>query len=78
MTGDRDLFTALAEATDIGHEERKRAEKLETELRKLKTLLHEMKIANASALAFIRRHQSGQSAEGLGVRKLLRETMEAA
>lgn len=65
-------------AFDLITGEIERAQKLEAELRKLKRQLQALKLANASALAFIRRHQSGHSVEGLGVRKLLRNTMEAA
>ncbi len=41
MTGERDLFTVITEAADLGHEERKRAEKMETEIRKLKRIVAE-------------------------------------
>lgn len=64
-------------AFDLIAGEVERAKKLETELRKLKAMHAEMKIAAASALGFISRHH-GNSSEGFAVRKLLLETVRRA
>lgn len=74
----RTAHDAAQHVFDLIASEAERAEKLETEVRKLRKQVDAMKIANASALGFIKRHQIGNSLDGFGIRKLLLKTMKGA
>ena len=69
-----DLFSKLTEAADLALDERERTEKLEREIQKLKAIVAQQRLASASALAFLKSHDIGNSVQGLAVRRLLAET----
>ena len=78
MTKRKTLQDTAQHVFELSVEEAERARKLEAEIQKLKLANAALQLAGASALGFIRRHQSGQSVDGLAVRKLLLRTIRRA